>query len=199
MASANHGSLVASKFLNNLNRRLEREMIPLIRIFIVLAIIIFGPTDLMAFWNEPKGYKEYEWGTSRKNISGLKHTPEYEDLNGRLKCYYPISDKLEHDGIPLIKIEYIFYDDKLVWAIEEFDCQKYIGKFYSKLEIELGRPTKSEGHTKYEKYRGKRTANIYIGFNTTITFDTSKHLNRCVIEYKSRDFEDHVQNWSAFH
>lgn len=76
----------------------------------ILAVILFSSLAF-SFQNEPKNFRGFKWGTSIKDIKGLK--PVYENGSIVKNLYVKLNEKLKIGKADVEQIYYHFKDDEL--------------------------------------------------------------------------------------
>jgi hypothetical protein len=85
-------------------------LIVIVVIYLFLSSVVYGSDSNYQPGSEPNGFRGIKWGT---NIAMIKDM-QFSNYEGKGKIYFRKSDDLKIGGAQLSKIEYSFYDDRLI-------------------------------------------------------------------------------------
>ncbi len=152
----------------------------------ILIFVLFLPLSIIAFQNEPTGFRGFEWGTelsSRKNIELIE-----DGISGNfVKVYRIKNDELMIGDAKLEYIKYYEWKGKLyeVWILAKGNVN---------VENLLAACVKQFGPIRTWEYNDEYTSSIlhaWRGKTTTIILRKDSDVGTLIL--RSREIEDLIQ------
>ena len=138
-----------------------------VRFLSCITCVFVTLTSVMAFQNEPDGFKGVKWGTRIEKIKDMTFIEKGADTD----LYIRNADKKLIGDAEVKKIKYVFKDGAFVMAHIEYEGQSNFNKLIKYFSKQHGRPTVGDAFQYPEKGSLWRSSNnslyIAVGYNPT--------------------------------
>jgi hypothetical protein len=143
---------------------------------VLFLLVILACTPVIAFQNEPDGFRNIKWGTNISELSGMSVVETHPDL----KFYSKDGDKMAIGNASLDEIVYGFYKDQFSNVLIYFHSLSAFLALKDALFEQYG--SGSQPNQFMERYYWMDL----IGGTTTITLDFSKVSDKGTLSFQSK-------------
>ncbi len=168
------------------------------RIQFVLAmfLVLLLCSPVLAFQNEPDGFRGINWGSSVKELPNPSYLGESDD---GFVFYKRQHEKLSIAGAPLEKVSYVYWQNKLVMVSIAFSGYTAWDRIEAATKARWGQPSKTgKGKEKYGwagrkafivlTYNDSSYKGELILYGASIMKEYKRHTKKDAIKQSKDDF-----------
>lgn len=169
----------------------------MIRLFLPIFLLatIASSNPLLAFENEPNGFRGIKWGTDISTLKDLKHIRD--DHEGSVKYYKKEGEELKIGEAELESIEYGFWRGKLATVTVHTEGVFNYDKLITACKTKFGEPEQPDKKEATFVWRGKVTK-MALGhddsFNGSLIFFATRYFDQ-IMAYTKQKKQEKVEGF----